>query len=87
MARLIHELWEEPGGLTAVCLAGPDGDGGRRSLAQNSRLVSVFEAGSHFEAMTTYHERMGWAPYATTEAGDREPYPESWAERQRAAVS
>jgi len=82
MATLIHEIWEEydehgqP--LPGVCHAGPGGDGFRKLLAPNARLVRTFEAGSHFEAMTIYYRLYGWGEYTT----DYEPYPQAWAKEQ-----
>jgi hypothetical protein len=88
MATLLHEIWHEPselshtGWLPSCCLAGPDGEDHRRSLAPGARLVDTFEAGSHFDAMTIYHGLMG-ETYTTSHAWDHEPYPEEWAARQR----
>ena len=90
MATLLHEIWHEPsddssaGWLPGLCLAGPDGEDFRRSLAAGARQMHTFKAGSHFEAMTIYRRLMGLEPYTTTNAQDHEPYPEEWAARQRA---
>jgi hypothetical protein len=78
MAALLHELWEEPGGLTMLCLAGPRGDGARALLAHGAQLVWTFEAGSHFESMELYYARMGWGEYTTDHEWDRQPYPHEW---------
>ena len=51
---------------------------------QESRLVHVFEASSHFEAMQKYNVFNGWGPYRTDQAWDFEPYPDSWKEEQDA---
>ncbi len=42
-----------------------------------------FWAGSHYEAMTTYHQFLGHEEYTTKHAGDYEPYPSDWRERQK----
>lgn len=87
MASLQHEVWEEPDGeggwLPGLCLTGPDGDGFRALLRPGSRCVRTFAAGSHVEAMTIYHEMMGFGPYVTDQERDGTPYPEAWALRQR----
>jgi len=56
---LRHELGEENNGLT-FCLAGPLGNGARKMLSPGAQLIWTVEAGSHFEAMITYYEFMGW---------------------------
>jgi hypothetical protein len=84
--RLVHEIWEEAEGLTTGCLAGPDGDGARASLGEGARLVRVFEAGSHFEAMSLYNAALGREPYSSTEPWDLEPYPAEWFARQQASA-
>ena len=86
MALLVHEIWEQPDGMTTGCLAGPDGDGARNQLGPDARLIEVFQASSHFEAMTTHNRRLGREAYTTVHEWDREPYPDSWAERQRASA-
>lgn len=82
MARLRHELWEDPAGLGTFCLAGPDGAAARAGLPPGSKLVWTVEADSHFEAMTKYYEHMDWGLYSSQHAGDREPYPVDWHTRQ-----
>src|SRR6478672_2678704 len=84
---LVHELWEEADGLTMVCPAGPEGEDARALLGPRARLDWVFEASSHFDAMTKYHERMEWEPYTTTEPWDHEPYSSERIARQRAALT
>jgi hypothetical protein len=69
--------------LHTCCLAGPQGDDCRHTLAPNARLLTSFEAGSHFEAMTIYHRGLGREPYSTNEAWDYEPYPEDWLVEQQ----
>jgi hypothetical protein len=44
--------------------------------------VWVVDAGRHFEAMTAYHERMGWGPYTSEHQWDRQPYPDDWRRTQ-----
>jgi hypothetical protein len=79
---LVHELWRDIDG-TMVCLAGPDGDSARKLLGASSKLEWVFEAASHFEAMSRYYARMNWGEYTTDQPWDREPYPVERVERQR----
>ena len=40
------------------------------------------DAGSHFEAMTLYHEHMNWGPYTTEHEWDDRPYPDDWRRSQ-----
>jgi len=42
----------------------------------------VFEAKSHFEAMTLYYNRMGWGEYQTEQQWDIKPYPAEWIKIQ-----
>jgi len=86
-ATLVQELWEEEDGRTMVCEAGPAGDGARALLAPRARLAWVFEACSHFDAMTKYYDRMAWGPYTTDQTWDHEPYPTEWVVKQRAALA
>lgn len=89
MARLLHEIWHEDGPsgpLPTLCLAGPDGDHSRKSLGATARLVDTFEAGTNFEAMTIYYRHNGWGDYRIKDPMDQNPFPDSWAERQRAAL-
>jgi hypothetical protein len=87
MATLMHEIWEEydehgrP--LPGLCHAGPGGEGFRKLLAPDARLVRTFEAGSHVEAMTIYYRLCGFDEYTTDDAEDYESYPEEWAKEQR----
>lgn len=89
MVELRHEIWVDGGEsgaeLEGCCLAGPDGDGFRRRLAPSARLLHTFEAGSHFEAMCTYHRLVGREPYSSDLAQDHAPYPAEWLERQNSA--
>ena len=89
MVDLLHEVWRETCDgteLESLCLAGPDGDDARKLLAPGARLIHAFTAGSHFEAMTTYHRFLGREPYTTVDASwDHEPYPIEWLERQSSA--
>ncbi len=86
MPKLIHEVWEEIGDggmvLHTCCLVGPKGDGCRRMLSQMARMITTFEASSHFEAMTIYHQFLGREPYAAVQAWDYEPYPDDWLSQQ-----
>ena len=70
----LHELWVESDGGQTFCLAGSKGDGVRAMLLPGSRLIWTVEAGSHFEAMTKYYERMGWGVYKIDHESDYEPY-------------
>jgi hypothetical protein len=47
-------------------------------LAAGARLVTTFEAGSHFEAMTTYYRLMDWGEYTTDQEWDYQPYRGEW---------
>ena len=87
MSKLKHEVWIDREGLPGLCLSGPGGDGFRALLGAGSRLVNVFEASSHFEAMSRYYELMDWGPYTTDFQEDHEPYPAEWAFQQEAAPS
>jgi hypothetical protein len=86
MSRLVHEIWEETTDdgmiLHSCCLAGVLGAECRKSLAPNARLLSTFEAGSHFEAMTIYHEYLDREKYTTIYEQDYLPYPREWADKQ-----
>ena len=55
----------------------------RALLAPHAQKVWSVLAGSHFEAMTKYYERMGWGAYKTEHAWDHEPYPEEWSRIQK----
>jgi hypothetical protein len=85
---LRHELWEDAdGGGHTFCLAGPMGDGARALLGPRATLIWTVDAGSHFEAMTKYYERMKWGLYSTEFAADFEPYSDQWAEAQNTQAS
>ena len=88
--NLIHEVWEDQNEdgdwLPGMCLSGPDGDGFRSLQSDKARLVTRIEAGSHFEAMTKYHELLGREPYTTDFGSDHEPYPADWHARQSASL-
>lgn len=75
---LLHEAWEEFGdegeSLPSLILAGPRGDGVRSGLGPNARLLTTFEAGSHYRLM-------GWGVSTTDQPGDHQPYPEEWLPR------
>jgi hypothetical protein len=81
MRKLVHEIWEEvetDGTTYTCCFAGQKGEACRRMLGANARLLTTFEAGSHFEAMTFYNRYLGYERYTTDQAGDYEPYPDEW---------
>jgi len=84
VAILVHEVWEDSHGLPSLLLAGPDGDGARELLDKPAKLVRLFEAESHFEAMQIYYAMYGRGVYTTEYAIDHEPYRSEWAERQSA---
>lgn len=81
---LLHEVWEDFGdrseSLPCLILAGQLGDGARGWLCPQARLLTTFEARSHFEAMTIYYRLMGWGEYTTDQAWDYQPYPDEWFE-------
>lgn len=86
MSNLLHEVWEEVSDgvvLHTCCLSGPLGEGCRRRLEPGARLLTTFEAGSHFEAMTLYHRYLDRGAYTTDQAWDYEPYPAEWLAEQR----
>ena len=47
-------------------------------LAAGARLLTTFEAESHFEAMTIYYTYLDRGAYSTDQEWDYEPYPEEW---------
>ena len=51
-------------------------------LAANASLLTTFEAGSHFEAMTFYNRYLGHKKYITDQEWDCQPYPEEWVREQ-----
>jgi hypothetical protein len=75
MAMLRHEVWIDADGLPMCCLAGANGDAARKNLESGAKLVWTFEAESHFEAMTKYHQYLGREPYATEHPEDFISYP------------
>jgi hypothetical protein len=85
--KLVHEVWEEfdseGNSLTGVCHAGRLGKDFRSMLGPGARLLTTFEAGSHYEAMTIYYPLMGWGEYSTDQAWDHQPYPDEWYEDDR----
>ena len=38
-------------------------------------MLTTFETGNHFEAMTVYNRYLGRETYTTNEAWDYQPYP------------
>jgi hypothetical protein len=83
---LLLEVWEDFGdegeALPGLCYAGPLGDDLRSLLGPKARLLTTFEAGSHYEAMTIYHRIVGYEPYTTDQPWDYQPYPEEWLTQQ-----
>jgi hypothetical protein len=84
---LVHEIWRTPDGAELCCIAGPSGDGARESLEQGAQLLHVFEANSHFEAMSIYNTFLEREPYTTSEPSDFIFYPESWLAVQAATAN
>jgi hypothetical protein len=77
MNKVLHEIWEDPEGLSAVAYAGEKGEAARKLFKEeNMKLVHTFYASSHFEAMTVYYAYMGWGEYATEFEYDKLPYDE-----------
>jgi len=62
------------------------GEEARSLLEPGSQLLSVIKAGSHYEVMTIYYERMGWGSYSTQFSEDQEPYPEEWRTIQNSSA-
>jgi hypothetical protein len=69
-----HEVWEDPEGLTTLCLADERGDDCRKLLEPDSKLIHTFYASSHYDAMTIYYKFMDWGIYTTEFEVDKEPY-------------
>lgn len=69
-----HEVWEDPKGLTTLCLADERGDDCRKLLEPDSKLIHTFYASSHYDAMTIYYKFMDWGIYTTEFEVDKEPY-------------
>ena len=86
MARLLHEVWLGPESFPGCVLAGPRGENARRRIfGPGSRLIHMFEAGSHLEAMRYYHNYLKCGPFATLHPDlDGQDYPDEWLEEQRA---
>jgi hypothetical protein len=61
---VLHELWVYEEGQT-FCLAGQQGEQARALMPDDAALTWTVDADSHFEAMTKYHEHMGWGTYTT----------------------
>jgi hypothetical protein len=84
--KLVHEIWEdlEEDGqwFPGMCLSGPMGDDFRALQSKRARLINRIEAASHFDAMTQYHELLGFEPYTTEHEADHRPYPEEWFFKQ-----
>ncbi len=86
-SNLVHEMWRDKEGMTVVCLAGPAGDDARSLFEQDAELAWVFEASSHYQAMTMYYQRMDWGEYTSDHEQDYNPYPEQWVEAQQRTAS
>lgn len=69
-----HEVWKDPEGLTTLCLADERGDGCRKLLESETKLVHTFYAASYYEAMTIYYKFMNWGTYTTEFEIDKQPY-------------
>jgi len=69
-----HEVWEDPEGLTTLCLADERGDDCRKLLEPDSKLIHTFYANSNYDAMTIYYKFMDWGTYITEFEADKEPY-------------
>ena len=69
-----HEVWQDPEGITTLCLADKRGDSCRKLLEPKSKLTYSFYAASHYEAMTIYYKFMGWGVYTTEFEEDKQPY-------------
>ena len=65
MAKIKHDIWEDPEGLTMLCFSDELGAESRTLLEPNSRIIHSFYADSHFDAMTKYYQFMGWGVYET----------------------
>ena len=90
MAALIHEILEsiEDGMvLHTCCFAGSLGSQCRELLPKDSRLLTTFVAGSHYEAMTIYHQYLGREPYTSNVPADWQPYAYEWIEKQNSATT
>ena len=82
--KLKHELWKEADGNGfTFCLAGSMGDGARKLLEPEAKLIWTVEASSYFEAMTAYYEFMNWGTYTTDQEWDMQPYPSEWFNTQQ----
>jgi hypothetical protein len=74
---MMHEIWKDDEGLTTLCLAGKHGDGARANIIEpDAKLVSTFDAESHYEAMTKDYKYMDWGQYET----DNPEYIKTYAE-------
>ncbi len=92
MATITLEIWVDPDGDESLLYAGELGAESRRKLPPGSKMLKRIRAGSHFEAMTLYHEFLGREPYSApwnlAKADRREwereakaPYPDDWVAR------
>jgi len=74
MAKIKHDIWNNPEDLPMLCFSDELDAESRTLLEPNSKIVHSFYAESHFEAMTIYYEYMNWGVYETEFEVDREPY-------------
>ncbi len=77
----LHEVWLEADGEACYPL-GPAGDNARALSTQPARLIWIFWADSHFEAMTIYNQFLGREEYDSLQAWDHQPYPDDWYHEQ-----
>lgn len=78
MSILKHEAWYEADGTWTFCFAGPMGDNARSLMNPKAVLSFIVWADSHFQAMATYNNILGWYPYETTHKSDFQKYPNEW---------
>lgn len=87
MAELLHEIWiqadENGRPLEGCCLAGPAGEDFRKLLNPDAKLVNIFKANCHFEAMNIYYQYCDLETYISDRDWDHEPYPDAWAQKQK----
>ncbi len=74
MAKIKHDIWEDPEGLTLLCFSGELGAESRKLLKPNSKIIRSFDADSHFDAMTKYYAFMDRGKYKSDFEEDKQPY-------------
>lgn len=72
--KVVHQIWQEPGGETGLCLEDLRGDGFRKLLEPGAKMIHTYKAESHYEAMTIYYAFMEWGEYRTEFEIDKLPY-------------